>query len=137
MIHEFLFPYYQQLLANIKSRNIDKNRILHFAVDTDGFTDEVIPIYREIGMDFLYPVEVAAGGDVIDIGRQYPDLKLRGGFDKRILAKSKESIDKEVDRIMPVMKKRGGFIPDCDHLVPLDVSFENYLHYRKRIQEFG
>ena len=27
------------------------------------------------------------------------------------------------------MVEEGGFIPFCDHLVPPDVSFDNYLHY--------
>jgi hypothetical protein len=35
------------------------------------------------------------------------------------------------------MKKRGGYIPTCDHGVPAEVSFENYIHFRKRLQEFA
>jgi uroporphyrinogen decarboxylase len=45
MIREFLFPYYQQLLANVKSRQLDKTRKLHFHVDTDGFSDPAITLY--------------------------------------------------------------------------------------------
>lgn len=33
--------------------------------------------------------------------------------------------------------KKGGYIPTCDHGVPEEVSFENYLHYRKRMLEYG
>lgn len=33
------------------------------------------------------------------------------------------------------MVKRGGFIPTCDHDVPLEVSLEDYIYYRKRIVE--
>jgi uroporphyrinogen decarboxylase len=137
MMKEFLFPYYRQLIANIKSRQLDKSRVLHFQVDTDGFSDSIIPHYRELGMDFLSPFEVASGGDVVRTIAEYPDLLILGGFDKRIMAKGKEAIDREVDRIMPVMKKRGGYIPTCDHGVPEEVSFENYLHYRKRMLEYA
>ena len=63
-------------------------------------------------------------------------MLISGGIDKRILAQGKEAIDRELDRIMPVMKARGGYIPTCDHGVPEEVSFENYLYYRKRIQEY-
>ena len=77
------------------------------------------------------------GCDVVRTGREYPELLIRGGFDKRILAKGPEAIDAEIDRIMPVMKKRGGYIPTCDHGVPEEVSFENYLHYRKRMLEYA
>jgi hypothetical protein len=80
---------------------------------------------------------VASGCDVVRTGKEYPELLILGGFDKRILAQGKDAIDREVDRIMPVMVKRGGYIPTCDHGVPEEVSFENYLHYRKRMLEFA
>lgn len=137
MIKEFLFPYYQQLISNIKSRQIDKSRHLYFKVDSDGFTNPIISLYSEIGMDFLCPFEVASGSDVVEIGKMYPNLKMSGGIDKRILAQGKDAIDREVERILPVMKKRGGYIPTCDHGVPPEVSFENYVHFRKRILEYG
>ncbi len=137
MIREFLFPYYQQLLTNIKSRQLDRSRHLFFQLDTDGFSDPVIPLYRELGMDYLSPFEVASGCDVVRTGRDYPDLLISGGIDKRILAESKEAIDRELDRIMPAMRKRGGYIPTCDHGVPEEVSFENYMHYRNRMREYA
>lgn len=137
LIREFLIPYYQQLITNIKRRQIDKSRHLYIQVDTDGHADPVIDIYREIGMDYMSPFEVAAGCDVVDIGKKYPDLLIRGGMDKRVLAQGKEAIDEMVYRVLPVMKKRGGYIPTCDHGVPEEVSFENYMHFRKRLLEFG
>jgi uroporphyrinogen decarboxylase len=137
MVREFLFPYYRQLISNIKSRQLDKTRTLWFQVDTDGFSDPFIPLYMELRLDYLSPFEVAAGCDVVRTGKEYPQLLMHGGIDKRILAKGKDAIDREVDRIMPVMVKRGGYIPTCDHGVPEEVSFENYLHYRKRMMEFA
>ena len=137
MIREFLFPYYRQLLDNIKSRQLDKTRRLYFQLATDGFSDPAIPLYKELGLDYLSPFEVASGSDVVRTGREYPDLLISGGFDKRIITAGKEQIDREIDRIMPVMKKRGGYIPTCDHGVPEEVNFENYLHYRKRMLEYA
>ncbi|MHB1485857.1 MAG: uroporphyrinogen decarboxylase family protein [Saccharofermentanales bacterium] len=137
MIKEFLFPYYSQLLANTKARQLDKNRHLYFQVDTDGYANPVIPLYREIGLDFMNPFEVASGSDVVEIGKQFPYLLMRGGFDKRIMALGKDEIDREIERILPVMKKRGGYMCACDHGVPEEVSFENYMHYRNRVLEYG
>jgi uroporphyrinogen decarboxylase len=137
MIHEFLFPYYQQIITNIKARQIDKSRKFFFKVDTDGAADPVIPLYRELGMNVMTPFEVASGCDVVQTGKQYPDLVICGGIDKRILAKTKADIDRELERILPVMRERGGYIPTCDHGVPEEVSYENYLHYRKRSLELG
>ena len=55
----------------------------------------------------------------------------------RILAQGKEAIDKHIDSILPIMKERGGYMPTCDHGVPEEVSFENYMHFRKRLLEFA
>ena len=88
-------------------------------------------------MDAMSPFEVASGCDVVALGKQYPELAMFGGIDKRILADSKEAIDREVERILPIMRERGGFIPTCDHGVPEEVPYENYLHYRKRCVELG
>ncbi|MDR0494389.1 MAG: hypothetical protein LBG95_02005, partial [Treponema sp.] len=128
---------YKQLISNIKSRQLDKSRTLYLQVDTDGFSDQAIPLYKEIGLNYLSPFEVASNCDVVRTGKEYPELRIRGGIDKRILAKSTEAIDREIDRIMPVMAQRGGYIPTCDHGVPEEVPFENYLHYRKRMAEFA
>lgn len=137
MIREFLFPYYQQLIANIRTRQIDKTRYLHIQVDTDGFAVPVISLYQEIGLNIMSPFEVASGCDVVEIGRQFPNLVLTGGIDKRVLARSKKEINRELERIFPVMRRRGGYIPTCDHGVPEEVSYANYLYYRKRCVELG
>lgn len=136
MIREFLFPYYQQLYTNMKRRAKD-NRTLHFQIDTDGYCGDVIDLYREIGVDYMSPFEVASGCDVVELGRKYPDVRMSGGIDKRILAEGREAIDRHLDYIMPAMKRRGGYIPTCDHGVPEEVSFENYLYYRKRMLEYA
>jgi len=136
MIREFLFPYYKRLLDNIRSRQHDPKRHLYFQVDTDGDCRPVIPLYMELGLDVMSPFEVASGCDVVVIGRQYPNLVMTGGIDKRVLAKGPDAIDEMMDRIMPVMKKRGGYYPTCDHGVPAEVSYENWLHFRKRCREY-
>lgn len=137
MMREFLIPYYQQLLTNIKSRQLDKNRKLHIQIDTDGYAICTIDIYKEIGMDYMSPFEAASNCDVVQVRKDYPELLIRGGFDKRILAAGKDAIDREINRMMPFMKSQGGFIPSCDHGVPEEVNFEDYMYYRKRMQEFG
>jgi len=137
MMREFLFPYYQELISSIKARQIDQSRHLFFQVDTDGWSVPSIPIYQELGMDVMSPFEVASGCDVVAISSQYPDLVMTGGIDKRILAQDTHAIDKMIDRIFPVMQARGGYIPTCDHGVPEEVPYDNYLHYRKRAREFA
>ena len=137
MMREFLLPYYQQLIANLKARQIDPARHLYVHIDTDGYSVPTIPIYGDIGIDAMSPFEVASGCDVVQIGRDFPNLAIFGGIDKRVLAQGKDAIDRMVERILPVMRERGGYIPTCDHGVPEEVSYENYLHYRERCVELG
>ena len=134
MVREFIFPYYQQLLANIRSRQKGGKR-LFFQLDTDGNCDEALELYRGIGLDVMSPFEVAAGNDVVEIARKYPDLVISGGIDKRVMAAGKDAIEDHLNHIIPFMVERGGYIPTCDHGVPDNVSYENYLYYRRRIME--
>jgi uroporphyrinogen decarboxylase len=138
MMKEFLLPYYQQLISNVRSRQLDRSRHLYVQIDTDGLAMPAIPLYRQgIGMDVMSPFEVASGCEVTAIARQYGDLVMTGGIDKRVLALGKDAIDRHVEAILPAMRARGGYYPTCDHAVPAEVSLENYRHYRKRCMELG
>lgn len=137
MMREFLLPYYQQLYDNMRRRNLDRQRTVHLQIDTDGYLGDVIDLYRGIGCDYMSPFEVASGCDVVALGKAYPDLRMSGGIDKRVLSTSKEEIDRHLDGILPAMRKRGGYIPTCDHGVPEEVPFELYMHYRSRMKDFG
>jgi uroporphyrinogen decarboxylase len=132
MMRRFLLPYYRDLLEELKA---GQRETMHFEIDTDGDCMGVIDVYREVGVTAMSPFEVAAGGDVVEAGRRWPQLHIRGGIDKRILAAGPKAIDKMLRRLLPPMVRRGRYIPCCDHAVPDDVSLANYLHFRKRVQE--
>jgi len=59
------------------------------------------------------------------------ELRLWGGVDKRELAKDFAAIDAHLRTLQPLVAE-GGFIPTVDHLVPPDVSLENFEHYMRR-----
>jgi hypothetical protein len=132
MIREFITPYYRELHQTLANRQRER---VYFEIDTDGDYRLTIPPYREAGVTAFSPNEVAAGCDLVEIGRQYPDLVLLGGIDKRILAETPAAIDRMVERILPALVRRGGYVPTCDHGVPDNVPYANYLHYRKRVLE--
>jgi len=71
---------------------------------------------------------VAAGCDVNAWQEKYPRLAMMGGVDKRVLARGPEEIDRELERIRPAVE-RGRYIPTLDHLIPDDVSWDNYCYY--------
>ena len=86
-------------------------------------------------MNVMSPFEIAAGNDVVAMGRKHPDLVMSGGIDKRVLAAGKDAIDEYLERVIPPMVKRGGYAPTCDHGVPDNVAYADYMHYRRRIME--
>jgi len=134
MMKEFLFPYYEQLISNVRRRN--QGHKLHIQIDTDGRADDVIDLYRSIGMDYMSPFEIAAGCDVVKTAEKYPDLRISGGIDKRMIAKGGDYIKRHLETIMPAMRRRGGYIPTCDHGVPEETSFENYMLYRNLMKDY-
>jgi hypothetical protein len=132
MWREFLKPYYLELYKRAQAR---QEKRIYTQIDTDGFVEQAIPLYLEIGMDIMSPFEACSGQDVVEVARQYPKLVITGGINKQVLSKGKEAINAHLEHIIPFMVKRGGFVPTCDHSVPLEVSLEDYIYYRKRIIE--
>jgi len=54
--------------------------------------------------------------------------------ERRALALGPAAIDTELERVRPVIES-GGYIADLDHLVPNDVSCQNYCYYARRLKE--
>ncbi|HID55049.1 TPA: hypothetical protein EYP37_00855 [Candidatus Poribacteria bacterium] len=104
-------------------------------VDCDGNIHQLVPLWLEAGINVMFPLEVAHN-DGYEIKRRFGSkVAIRGYFDKRALIAGGEAIDREFERLEPLLKG-GGFIPHTDHLVPPDVSWENYLYYRRRKCQF-
>jgi hypothetical protein len=132
MVRTFLLPYYCDVVSGARARQKEK---LYFFVDSDGWAVPAIPLYREVGMDGMFPFEVASGCDVAAIAQTWPDLIMQGGIDKRVLAAGKREIEAFLQHVIPPLVKRGGYLPTCDHGVPDNVPYENYLYYRRRLCE--
>ena len=130
IFREFMLPAYQKFTSFLKDEGVDI-----IIVDTDGNCWKLIPLFMEGGVTGIYPMEVAAGMDVVEVRKKFPRLQITGGIDKRVLAQDKSSIDKELKAKVPYMVKRGGYIPHVDHNIPPDVPFENFIYYRKRLEE--
>jgi len=126
---EFMAPCYRRIAAFAREHHIPV-----ISVDTDGQPDLIVPPMLEAGVNFLFPMEVAAGADVNEYRRKYPGLALMGGIDKRALAAGPAAIDAELERIRPALES-GRYIPDLDHHVPDDVSWPNFRHYATRLRE--
>lgn len=130
---EFMLPYYKEVTDFAKEVGIKS-----FWVDTDGNCEILIPLFIESGINCLYPFEVQAGMDIIEVRKKYgKKLCILGGIDKRALAEDKKAIEKEILDKVPKLLKEGGYIPLLDHAVPPEVSFENFKYFVKLLKELG
>jgi uroporphyrinogen decarboxylase len=130
MFREFMMPRYRRITDLARSYGVEE-----IFVDSDGDVSELIPLWLEVGINGVYPMEVAAGMDVVALRREYgKDLLMTGGIDKRVLAQGQEEIDQELERVLPVAEE-GGFIPHIDHAIPHDVPYENFVYFWNRKKE--
>lgn len=126
---EYVAAYYKRLIPVLKQKGVK-----HVFVDTDGDFNVLIPRFMEAGVDGFLPMDVNAGMDIVAVREKYPTVKFIGAFDKLQIAKSKESIDKEFKRLLPVIKQ-GGYIPGSDHQVAPSTSLDNYKYYIEKLKE--
>ncbi|MBM3133736.1 MAG: hypothetical protein FJZ89_00265 [Chloroflexi bacterium] len=127
----FITPYYQRVTGFLKTHGVDI-----IFVDTDGDCRLLIPGFLKAGVTGLYPFEVQAGMDVVEVRKRYPQLLIQGGLDKTKIAQGKQAIDAELEAKLPPLLLQGGYIPFCDHLVPPDVSWNNFCYYRERVKQY-
>ncbi len=130
MVRKFMLPRYRRVVEFLRSRGVK-----WISLDSDGNISSLIPIWLEAGINFLYPFEVQAGMDVVEVRRKFgKELRMMGGIDKRALAKGPEAIDAELKRIAPLVQE-GGYIPAPDHGIPPDVPYPHYLYFMERLFE--
>jgi hypothetical protein len=133
MTRRFLLPTWTKWVQMIKSQG---ETIV--SMDSDGFIGELIPLWIEAGIDVCEPIEVAAGNDIVDFRRQFGRrMGYRGGIDKRSLAAGGAEMRTELLRVIPPLLKDGGFIPGCDHGVPPDISWPNFVEYTRLLAQLG
>ena len=129
IFREFMTPCYKRIINFLRNKGLK-----HFVVDTDGNVSELIPLFLEVGITGMYPFEVQAKNDILKIRKKYPHLQIFGGIDKNELAKDKLAIDNELVKVKEMIKL-GGYIPYADHLIPPNVSWENFKYYRNKLKE--
>ncbi len=101
-----------------------------FFADSDGYNDNLIPLWLDAGVNGFSPMEVQAKGlGPVELRAKYPELLLYGGMDKRALARDRRAVYDDIMAKVPAMIDSGGFVPTMDHQVPPDASFDNYCYY--------
>jgi len=133
MVKKFMIPRYKKITDFLHSHDID---IIH--IDSDGNINELMPLWFEVGINFPWPLEVAAGMDAVALRRKYgKDLILSGNIDKRVFAKGKRAIREEVMSKVPFLLDTGGYFPGLDHAIPPDISFTDFRYFINLLREIG
>jgi uroporphyrinogen decarboxylase len=122
---QYLVPHYRRITDLLGRHGCDV-----VWVDCDGKIDDLIPLWLGAGVNCMFPIEIGTwGADPVRYRREYGrELLMMGGFDKHILAGTREQIEAEVHRLAPLVED-GGYIGFADHRVPPDVPLANYMHY--------
>ena len=130
MTRKFMLPRYRRVTEFLRSRGVEL-----IGVDSDGNISPLIPVWLDAGINLLYPWETQCGLDIIQSRREYGrELRIWSGVDKRAIAAGPQAIDRELERVRPLIEE-GGYIPAPDHGLPPDVSFANYCYYMEKLRE--
>jgi uroporphyrinogen decarboxylase len=133
MFKKFMTPRYQVITDYLRGEGIE---ILH--VDSDGDATELIPLWLEVGVNFPWPLEVAAGMDAIALRKEYGrELILSGNIDKRAFLEGKDAIRHEVMSKVPYLMETGSYFPCLDHAVPPDVKLDDFRYYVNLLRDIG
>ena len=125
LVIRFLKPYYRKIWDMLSAKG---TRI--FAQDSDGNMNAVIDAFIECGLNHMYPMEPAAGMDIVAVRKKYGcKLSIRGGIDKHVLRLDKEAIRKELEYKMQSLMQQGGTVFGIDHRIPNGTPLENYRYY--------
>ena len=130
LYRQIFLPHYRRIVDRLHAAGIDV-----VMLDCDGNVDGLIPCWLDEGINLIYPMEVSAGMDVVALRKKYGrELLMAGGMDKRVLAQDKAAIKQMVEERIPTIRE-GGYIPGCDHAIPPDIPWENYVYYRRLLSE--
>jgi len=130
-VREFIQPYYRKIWDMLRDRGA---RL--FSQDSDGNMESVIPAFLDAGINLMYPMEPAAGMDIVKTRKQYGTrLAFMGGIDKHVLRRSREEIVAELEYKIPPMVRAGGCLLGLDHRIPNGTPLAHYRFYIEKAWE--
>lgn len=131
MYRELLKPTHKRAIEWAHSKGIKAH--LHSCGDVNPFIPELVGM----GLDCLNPLEFKAGMDAAKIKAKYGDeLVLHGGINA-VLWDDCDSIIAQIEEVLPVVMKDGGYIFASDHSIPDSVSFSNMKKIMDKVKEIG
>ncbi|MHB1457508.1 MAG: uroporphyrinogen decarboxylase family protein [Armatimonadota bacterium] len=102
---------------------------------SDGYVMDILPDLVAAGIDGLNPIEKAAGMDIYEIRRKYPELVLVGGVDVTHLLPfgTPDEVRKETRRIIDETGSEGRLLIGSSTEMENNVPLENYLAFHDEV----
>jgi uroporphyrinogen decarboxylase len=124
-------PHYRRITQLVRSAGLEI-----VSLDSDGKIDKLVPIWLENGVNTMFPIEVGTWGASIQPWREQYGRELRGvgGMDKRVFAQDYAAVDREIERLKPLVDM-GGYLPCPDHRIAPDALWDNVRYYCDRMRE--
>jgi uroporphyrinogen decarboxylase len=134
MFREFVIPRYERVAEFLKRHGVTIIIMRSF-----GNIEALLPDMVKAGVNGLWLTEtVPSGMDYRAIRKKYGrELALIGGIDSNVLTRDKEAIKKEIYEKAPPLLKSGGYIPTIDNRARAHIPFDNFVYYRKLIEEIS
>jgi uroporphyrinogen decarboxylase len=133
--------HYKEIILNSDKLICDyfHDRQMDVILHSCGCVKGLIPYFIEAGIDCLNPLEVKAGMDLIELKKKYGDkLSFMGGIDTRLYSNDDPKlIEEEIKVKFKVAKENGGYIYQCDHSIPHNVSFSQYNRVMQFVGKYG
>jgi hypothetical protein len=102
---------------------------------SDGYVMDVMDDLIAAGIDGLNPIEKAAGMDIYELRRRYPELILVGGVDVThlLVSGSPDDVRKETRRIINEVGAEGRLLIGSSTELGNDVPLPNYLAFHDEV----
>ena len=98
---------------------------------------KLLPDIVDTGVDALNPLEVKAGMDGVQIKKDYGDkLILRGGINAQWMHDLDRTIA-DIEKLVPILMKDGGYMFASDHTIPDDVSIDTMRKIIETVKRVG
>jgi hypothetical protein len=132
MYEEVVLPGYEPVLEVLRSKGVESIIFLSFAN-----VRLLIPSLIRWGFTCLWACETNSEEmDYRALRRAFGrGLRLIGGIDLDSLRRGKEAIRREIEERVRPLVRDGGYVPLADGRVREDVPFENYVYYRRLLEE--
>jgi uroporphyrinogen decarboxylase len=123
--------HYKRMLKFYKDRGVPLA-----LVDSDGWSEKLMPCWVGSGFDIMFPVEVGKwNANPEDLRNKFGrNLRIFGAVNKNLIYKGEAALRSHLESFKPCVKE-GGYIPIPDHRIPPQVSYSQMLDYIRIFHE--